>query len=79
MIDEARKSGLQDLIEALTILKKYGDARAPTHCEHDVFRVSGICVAEDAVAADDAKRLNELGFHWDDDFLCWYSYRFGSC
>ncbi len=27
---------MKDLIEALTILMKYGDSNAPTRCEHNV-------------------------------------------
>jgi hypothetical protein len=72
---------VKDLIEALTILMKYGgtDTFAPTHCEHDMFSVAGIGVEKDAVSADDSKRLDELGFYWDDGYECWASSRFGSC
>lgn len=70
---------MKDLIEALTILAKYGDSYAPTHCEHDVFAVAGIKVGKDTVPADDVVRLNALGFHWSDEYDCWASFRFGSC
>jgi hypothetical protein len=73
-----------DLIEALTILKKYVKADndyaklAPTHCEHDVFMVlAGI--KEGAVSKEDEKRLGELGFNWSEEYGCWASFRFGSC
>jgi hypothetical protein len=72
---------MKDLIEALTILMKYGgaDQHAPTHCEHDIFMVAGIDVARDAVSVTDQKRLVQLGFHWNAEFECWASFRFGSC
>ena len=72
---------MKDLIEALTILMKYGgaDTHAPTHCEHDVFAVAGIGVEMGTVSDTDAKRLDELGFHWDSEYECWASFRFGSC
>lgn len=68
---------VNDLIAALTILAKYqGEKYAPTHCEHDILMVVG--VEEQAVSPEDAKRLDELGFHWDDEVECWASFRFGS-
>jgi len=72
---------MKDLIEALTILMKYGgaDKYAPTHCEHDVFAVAGIGVSLEMVSEADAERLDELGFHWSDEYDCWASFRFGSC
>jgi len=70
---------MKDLIEALTILMKYGDAYAPTHCEHDILAVAGIGVEQGVVSSEDAKRLDELGFYWDGEYECWASFRFGSC
>lgn len=73
---------MKDLIEALTILMKYGgaDEHAPTHCEHDILYVAGIGVgSEDVVSKEDRKRLETLGFHWDEEVDCWASFRFGSC
>ncbi len=68
---------MKELIESLTIFSKYnvGDY-SPTHCEHDILCVVG--VAKDEVSAEDAKRLDELGWHWDSDYDCWGSFRFGS-
>lgn len=74
---------MKDLIEALTIFLKYApadkDTYAPTHCEHDIFLVAGMGIEENAVSAEDEKRLEELGFHWDSEYDCWASFRFGSC
>lgn len=71
---------MKDLIEALTILMKYGtDSYSPTHCEHDVLLVAGIGIKEGAVSEEDAKRLDALGFHWNTEYDCWASFRFGSC
>ena len=69
---------MDDLIEALTILRKYLTGYAvkfPTHCEHDILLV----VAPRHVSEGDANRLSELGFHWSGEYECWASFRFGSC
>jgi hypothetical protein len=71
---------MKDLIEALTIFRKYEDATNPTHCEHDVLQV--MHVTEEEVSEEDRKRLGELGFNWDAPGNggdgCWISYRYGS-
>lgn len=67
---------LSHLIEALTILKSYGDIDYPTHCEHDTIYVR---VKPDTVAVSDINRLAELGFIADSDGECFLSFRFGSC
>jgi hypothetical protein len=69
-----KTGGLTDLIEALTIFKKYGDPSRPTHCEHDELAV----VVDPAdVCEEDTVRLEELGFFpaGGDHFK---SFRFGS-
>jgi hypothetical protein len=71
---------MKDLIEALSILSKYGtDGEFPTHCEHDVLLTAGMDIKEGEVSAEDAKRLDALGFHWSTEYDCWASFRFGSC
>lgn len=68
---------MKDLIEALTILAKYGDPYAPTHCEHDVLYV---CIDPDQVSEADKARLAELSFRPDTENGGGFrSYRFGSC
>lgn len=67
---------MKDLIEALTIFLKYKNSYSPTHCEHDTLYVVGI--SQEKVSEEDTKRLNELGFSWDDSKDLWYSYRYGS-
>lgn len=69
---------MKDLIEALTILLKYGNPRNPTHCEHDVLTVCGI--DPEKVEAADKKRLDKLGFFVSDadGDPCFQSFRFGS-
>lgn len=64
---------MDDLIEALQIFRKYSTAYNPTHCEHDILMIMD--VPEDIEEKD---RLDELGFHWDKEYGCWVSYRFGS-
>lgn len=67
---------MKDLIEALTILLKYGNPRNPTHCEHDELTIVDIDPA--SVSDDDKKRLDKLGFFVDDSEECFKSFRFGS-
>jgi hypothetical protein len=67
-----KEVAMDDLIEALTIFRKYGNPRNPTHCEHDELWVVGIGPVNDA----DAARLDRLGFFWDGEG--WKSFRFGS-
>jgi len=64
-----------DLIEALQILKKYGDPHYPTHCEHDVLHVA---IDPKMVSREDKVRLEQLSFSAD-EFGGFSSYRFGSC
>mgnify|MGYP003971689971 FL=1 len=69
--------GLDALIKALQIFRKYGNPQWPTHCEHDTLYIADI--DPDEVSADDIEELEELGFLVDEDgeggFI---SYRFGS-
>ena len=64
---------VKDLIEALTIFLKYDNPHSPTHCEHDELMV---CINPAKVSAEDKARLEELGFHANDDDE--HSFRFGS-
>ena len=70
---------MKNLIEALSIMLKYGDVQFPTHCEHDVMYVFPAVRYED-FSADDLARLHELGFEYNSDgdegFM---SYLYGSC
>lgn len=65
---------MKDLIEALTILLKYGNPAYPTCCEHDVLHVVGI--DPETVSANDREKLGALGFDVDDGHFV--SMRFGS-
>jgi hypothetical protein len=68
---------MDDLIEALTIFRKYKNAKWPTNCSHDVLAIME--VTEEEVSEEDKKRLDELGFLFGgDDDDCWISFRFGS-
>lgn len=73
---------MDDLIEALTIFKKYVDKGSyaynnPFHCEPDVLSINGLQL--DLMAEEDVSRLNELGFFYDHHSDSFQSYRFGSC
>jgi len=69
---------MKDLIEALTILLKYGNPSHPTHCEHDEMLICGIDPKD--VSDEDKERLDKLGFfvskeYGDEQFK---SFRYGS-
>ena len=59
---------MDELIEALQILIKYGNPKYPTHCEHDALYIVGI--EPEDVSTEDTKRLDELGFFIDDELIC---------
>lgn len=67
---------MKDLIEALTILLKYGNPRNPTHCEHDELTICGIDPKK--VSDEDKKKLDKLGFFESESDECFKSFRFGS-
>lgn len=66
---------MNDLIEALQILAKYGNPRFPTSCEHDVMYVY---IPYEDVSYEDKTRLHMLGFTRSDGGEGFQSYRFGS-
>jgi hypothetical protein len=67
---------LDDLIEALTILRKYGNPKYPTTCEHDILYV---CIDAKLVSAEDTARLDELGFFVENEADGFASHHFGNC
>jgi hypothetical protein len=72
---------MDDLIRALQILRKYGNPKYPTHCEHDTLIIMDI--DPDDVSDVDLVELETLGFIVDQDEECYgnsqfISYRFGS-
>ena len=73
-----KRTGLQDLIEALTIFAKYD--KTGTHKPIYNYGDTLMVAIEPAEGYDDADkdRLQELEFYYDDGEGCWYSHRFGS-
>ena len=67
---------MDDLIEALTIFRKYGNPKYPTRCEHDELTICGI--EPRTISEDDTKKLEKLGFFIVKDEECFKSFRFGS-
>lgn len=67
---------MEKLIEALQIFLKYGNPDFPTHCEHDCLWICDIEPSD--VSEEDKKKLDELGFHEDEDDNCFKSFRYGS-
>lgn len=71
---------MNDLIEAFTIFKKYGEDKFPTTCDHDILMVYLDAISEETdVSEEDRKRLDELGFFWSEEYNCFASFTFGSC
>lgn len=66
---------LDELIEALTIFRKYGNPVCPTHCEHDTLYICGICASD--VSQEDIDELDRLGFFVGDEDDMFISYKFG--
>jgi hypothetical protein len=69
---------MEKLIEALTIMLKYGNPAFPTTCEHDVLYVP--TYDYEKFSPEDIARLEELGFTYNEDggegfMSTWY----GSC
>jgi hypothetical protein len=69
---------MDDLIKALTILRKYGNPKWPTHCEHDVLTIVDISPSQ--VSEEDKVELHSLGFVVANQFgeESFISYKFGS-
>lgn len=67
---------MSKLIEALTLLLKYGDPEYPTHCEHDELTICGIDPAD--VSDEDKAKLDALGFFVSEEDNCFRSSRYGS-
>ena len=72
---------MDDLIEALQIMKKYGNPSYTTICTHDEMYVTHE-INPDNVSEEDINRLEDLGFHVTDEFGSdckqFKSYKFGS-
>lgn len=66
---------MDDLIEALTIFRRYGNPEFPTHCVHDKLIIVGINPSN--VLQSDKDRLERLGFFENPEFECFQSYHFG--
>ena len=75
--ESSDNNDLDALIEALTILRKYGNPKYPTHCEHDKLHIN---ISPEGVSDEDIARLHELGVFVDSEFgdEGFASFRFGS-
>lgn len=75
---DSRLAYVDNLIEALTIMRKYANPSFPTNCSHDLLYVN---VSPELVSEEDLARLDALGFHPDTEFASdgFVSYLFGSC
>ena len=67
---------MDDLIEALQIMRKYGNTHNPTNCSHDEINVD---IENEDVSDEDVERLYELSFFKSEEFGGFSSFRFGSC
>lgn len=68
---------MNELIEALQILMKYGNPEYPTICTHDQLYITDE-IKPRKVSKEDKARLKELGFEVDRELGQFYSFRFGS-
>lgn len=58
----------KQVVGGLEILGRYGGADDHNICaEHDIIYAGHGCVVSD----DDRAKLEELGWHWDDDIDSW--------
>lgn len=71
----AKGVSMDDLIEALTIFRKYGNPASPTRCRRGLLWVN---VDPVKVSEDDKEDLEHLGFFPESDESSFSSYRFGS-
>lgn len=60
---------ISQLREGLTILEKYCGRDDPCVVGHDIIYAGGVEASK--MSDEDAKRIDELGWHWDDEFDCW--------
>jgi|TARA_R110000765_G_scaffold415883_1_gene517307 hypothetical protein len=69
---------MEQLIEALQILLKYGNPDNPTHCEHDVLYICGIDPID--VSEEDIETLDGMGFFISNAYgdECFMSFKYGS-
>lgn len=56
---------MEQLIEALQIMIKYGNPKNPFHCEHDYLYVD---INWESISDEDQKKLKELGFFEDENY-----------
>jgi len=70
---------MDKLIEALQILRKYGNPSHPTVCEHDVLMIHPD-IDPDKVSDDDKIKLKDLGFIVFTEYgmKTFQSFRYGS-
>jgi hypothetical protein len=75
---DSRRAYVDDLIEALTIMRKYANPKFPTNCSHDLLYVN---VDPELVSREDLDRLSVLGFRPDTEYASkgFVSFLFGSC
>lgn len=66
---------MDEVIEALTIFRKYANPAYPFHCEYDTLMV---LVAPALVSTEDKQLLERLGFIAQAADECFVSYRYGS-
>lgn len=61
---------LSTLLEGMQILNKYmGKVEGECAAEHDIIYLPG--PSKEELSAEDAKRLDDLGFFFDDQYDSW--------
>jgi hypothetical protein len=69
---------MNKIIEALTILLKYGNPEHPFQCEHELLCIYGYNI--ETISKEDIEKLDSLGFFVSDTnrVQCFASYKYGS-
>ena len=70
---------MDDLIEALQIMRTVNNPKYPTICEHDCLYITDY-ISPDSFTKEQIARLEELGFFISEEYGSrqFMSYRFGS-
>lgn len=67
---------MESLIKALQIFLKYQNLEFPTSCINDELII--VRIGKNEVSENDTKKLDKLGFVWNNGYDCFSSFKYGS-